>query len=79
MLSDILWHIGSSAVQSWWYMLGVFVAMVICQDAFLASWMYCKRPVSTLMYKVVTDLGTETILASNSDPWPVAGLWQVVE
>ena len=28
---------------------------------------------------IATDLGTETFLASNSDPWAVAGVWQMVE
>ena len=28
---------------------------------------------------IATDLGIESFLASNSDPWPVIGVWQVVE
>lgn len=58
-------------------MLEAFVAMAICQDAFLAILMFLKRPVST--GHVFTDLGIETILASNYDPWPVVDVWQVVE
>ena len=78
MLANTLWHLGSLAVQSWWYMLEAFVVMVICQDAILASLMFLKRPVSTDSC-IATDIGTEIILASNQDPWPVLGVWQVVE
>ncbi|CAD6584120.1 MAG: hypothetical protein ASARMPRED_001602 [Alectoria sarmentosa] len=44
MLAEIFRQIGSSAVQSWWYILEAFVAMVICQDAFFACSMYWRRP-----------------------------------
>lgn len=47
MLASTLLHVGPLAVQSWWYMLGAFVAMAICQDAFLAILIFWKRPVST--------------------------------
>lgn len=80
MLVDILWHNGSSFVQSWWYIFDAFIAMVICQDAFLAILMYWKRPVSTASSGcITTDFSTETNLASNHDPWSVVGVWQVVE
>ena len=78
MLASTLWHIGFLAVQSWWYMLEAFIAMAICQDAFLAIAMFWKRPVS-IGQCIATDLGTEIILASNYHPWPVIGVWQVVE
>lgn len=78
MLASTLWHLGSLAVQSWWYMLEAFVVVVICQDAILASLMFLKRPVSTDL-SIATDIGAETILASNQYPWPVIDVWQVVE
>lgn len=46
MLAEVLWNSGSSALQSWWYILEALFVMIIFQDVFFASLMYLKKPVS---------------------------------
>lgn len=73
MLIDIASDFYASEVDLRWYVIGVLIAISICQDVFNAGYLYWNKPVSFLILSLASMLNG---FQRNSNFRPVFVAWK---